>query len=135
MARVMPWRIHHVAYVENLNPRRQSNSSTARIRPMLPSWIRSSSGQALALVLAGHGHHQPQVGHDEPLAGGLGLADLAARLGDALLGAQAAGAETLFGLLAGLDGHGELDLFLLGQQRLAGRRLQVEAEVIGVVGP
>jgi hypothetical protein len=24
-ARVMPWRIHQVAYVENLNPRRQSN--------------------------------------------------------------------------------------------------------------
>jgi hypothetical protein len=37
IARVISWRIHHVAYVENLKPRRQSNSSTARIRPMLPS--------------------------------------------------------------------------------------------------
>ena len=37
------WRIHQVAYVENLKPRRQSNFSTARIRPMIPSWIRSSS--------------------------------------------------------------------------------------------
>jgi len=34
MARVMAWRIHHVAYVENLYPRRHSNLSTAFIRPM-----------------------------------------------------------------------------------------------------
>src|ERR1044072_8470479 len=39
--RVMAWRIHHVAYVENLEPRRYSNLSTAFMRPMLPSWIRS----------------------------------------------------------------------------------------------
>ena len=36
--------IHHVAYVENLQPRSGSNFSTAFIRPMLPSWIRSSKG-------------------------------------------------------------------------------------------
>src|SRR5206468_4192964 len=41
MARVMAWRIHQVAYVENLYPRRYSNLSTAFMRPMLPSWIRS----------------------------------------------------------------------------------------------
>ena len=40
-ARVIAWRIHHVAYVQNLKPRRYSNLSTARIRPALPSWIRS----------------------------------------------------------------------------------------------
>src|SRR5713101_1552034 len=39
--RVMAWRIHHVAYVENLYPRRYSNFSTAFINPMFPSWIRS----------------------------------------------------------------------------------------------
>ena len=33
IARVMAWRIHHVAYVENLNPLRQSNFSAARTRP------------------------------------------------------------------------------------------------------
>ena len=43
-ARWQAWRIHHVAYVENLKPRRQSNFSTARLRPMMPSWIRSFSG-------------------------------------------------------------------------------------------
>src|SRR4029434_10940600 len=37
----MAWRIHHVAYVENLYPRRYSNFSTAFINPMFPSWIRS----------------------------------------------------------------------------------------------
>ena len=36
-ARVIAWRIHHVAYVQNLKPRRYSNLSTARIRPALPS--------------------------------------------------------------------------------------------------
>ena len=41
--RVIAWRIHHVAYVENLKPLVWSNLSTARIRPRLPSWIRSRS--------------------------------------------------------------------------------------------
>ena len=39
--RWIAWRIHHVAYVENLKPRCHSNLSTARIRPALPSWMRS----------------------------------------------------------------------------------------------
>ena len=37
MARLMLWRIHHVAYVENLNPRLYSNFSTAFMRPSPPS--------------------------------------------------------------------------------------------------
>ncbi len=41
MARVIACRIHHVAYVENLKPFSKSNFSTARMRPMFPSWIRS----------------------------------------------------------------------------------------------
>src|SRR5436305_13888685 len=41
MERVIAWRIHQVAYVENLYPRRYSNFSTAFINPMFPSWIRS----------------------------------------------------------------------------------------------
>jgi hypothetical protein len=45
MPRVMAWRIHQVAYVENLKPLRQSNFSTACMRPRFPSWIRSSSGR------------------------------------------------------------------------------------------
>ena len=48
IARWIAWRIHHVAYVENLWPRRQSNFSTARLRPIAPSWIRSRSGRPMA---------------------------------------------------------------------------------------
>ena len=47
IARVIAWRIHHVAYVENLNPFSYSNLSTAFIRPIFPSWIRSRSGSPL----------------------------------------------------------------------------------------
>ena len=43
IARVIAWRIHHVAYVENLKPLVWSNFSTARISPRLPSWMRSRS--------------------------------------------------------------------------------------------
>ena len=91
--------------------------------------------QALALVLAGHGHHEAKVGHDEPLPRGLGLLHILTGLGDALLGPETPGTEAFLPLLAALDGHGEFDLLLLRQQRLAGRRLQVEAKVISVVGP
>ena len=42
-ARPIAWRIHSVAYVENRKPLRQSNFSTARISPSVPSWMRSSS--------------------------------------------------------------------------------------------
>ena len=45
MPRVIAWRIHQVAYVENLKPLRQSNFSTACIKPRLPSWMRSRSGR------------------------------------------------------------------------------------------
>src|SRR3989338_10172731 len=38
----MDWRIHQVAYVENLYPLVQSNFSTALNKPRLPSWIKSS---------------------------------------------------------------------------------------------
>ena len=43
-ARWTDCRIHQVAYVENLNPRRQSNFSTARLSPSVPSWMRSRNG-------------------------------------------------------------------------------------------
>ena len=56
--------------------------------------------KSLALVLAGHGHHQPEVGHDESLARRLGVSDVAAGLRDALLRTQAAGPEAILGLLA-----------------------------------
>ncbi len=45
MPRWIAWRIHQVAYVENLKPLRQSNLSTAWMRPRLPSCTMSSSGR------------------------------------------------------------------------------------------
>ena len=39
--------IHHVAYVENLYPLRYSNLSTAFIKPILPSWIKSRNWSPL----------------------------------------------------------------------------------------
>ena len=59
-----------MAYVENLKPLSGSNFSTAFIRPMLPSWIRSSK-QNIAPVLLGNADHQPEVLLDEPLPGPL----------------------------------------------------------------
>ena len=47
IARVIAWRIHQVAYVENLKPRRYWNRSTAFMSPMLPSWTRSSRERSL----------------------------------------------------------------------------------------
>ena len=72
--RVIAWRIHHVAYVENLKPLVWSNLSTARIRPRLPSWIRSSSCIPRPRVALGDAHHEAQVG-----LGQLALGPLAAR--------------------------------------------------------
>ena len=42
-ARRMPCLIHHVAYVEKRQPALGSNFSTAFIRPMLPSSMRSKN--------------------------------------------------------------------------------------------
>ena len=67
--REIDWRIHQVAYVENLKPLRQSNFVTACIRPRFPSWIRSRR-EAGRLVALGDRHHESQVRLHE---GALGL--------------------------------------------------------------
>src|SRR6266542_10058 len=103
-------------------------------QPDVPLLDEVEQREPLALVLPGHGDHQTQVGHDEPLAGGLGLADVGPGPHDRAIRAQAAGLQAVLGLLALLDGHGEHDLLLLGEERLSGRGLQVQAEVVGVVG-
>mmetsp|Transcript_22747 Transcript_22747/g.71268 ORF Transcript_22747/g.71268 Transcript_22747/m.71268 type:complete len:211 (+) Transcript_22747:562-1194(+) len=43
--RMIDWRIHQVAYVENLKPRSGSNFSTARARPNMPSWMMSEKSR------------------------------------------------------------------------------------------
>src|SRR5437773_8103010 len=55
------WRIHHTAYEMNLIPFVSSNLWAARIRPRLPSLIRSESDTPV-LVFLGHGDDEPEVG-------------------------------------------------------------------------
>ena len=102
--RCTAWRIHHVAYVENLKPRRQSNFSTARISPMIPSWIRSSSEQAVTLVLLRDRDDEAEVRVDHPV---------------------------LRPLVAALDLLRELDLLGGGQQRVAPGLVEEELERVG----
>ena len=52
-----------------MNPRRQSNFSTARMSPSVPSWIRSRNGQALVAVVLGDRHDEAEVRLDHPLLG------------------------------------------------------------------
>ena len=120
--------------MENLKPLRQSNFSTACIRPRLPSWIRSRSGQARGLVLLGDRDDQPQVRLHEGLLGLLALHDGAAKL--ALLGrGQPLGrlGHVGLGVPPGLDGLGQPDLVVLGQQRVLTDVCQVEPDEILVV--
>jgi hypothetical protein len=66
---VMAWRVHHVAYVENLWPRPCSNLSTIRLRPMLPARIRPVKElDAWGRALLGHGNSKAQVGTDATFA-------------------------------------------------------------------
>ena len=102
-------------------------------QPDVPLLDQVEQGKPLSLVLTSDRNDQTKVRHDEALAGGLGLADVGARLRDGLLRAKAAGAESLLGVVPALDGHGKLDLLLLGEERLPSRRLEVEPEVVGVV--
>ena len=52
-----------------MNPRRQSNFSTARMSPSVPSWIRSRKRQPLIAVVLRNRDDEPQVRLDHPLFG------------------------------------------------------------------
>ena len=61
IARVTACRIHQVAYVENLKPLRQSNFSTARIRPEHALLDQVEEGEALPAVVLCDRDDQAQV--------------------------------------------------------------------------
>jgi hypothetical protein len=86
------------------------------------------------LVFARHGYDQTQVRHDEALPSGLGLTHGLASFHDAGLGAQATRSQAFLSLLAVLDEDRELDLLFLREEWLARRRLQVQPEIVGVIG-
>ena len=133
MPRWIAWRIHHVAYVENLKPLRQSNLSTAWMRPRLPSCTMSRSGRPGRLVLLGDRHDEAKVRVHELAVRLFALADRPAELtplrGRHLLGRLQLGArfDALF------DGLGEADLVVLGQQIVESDVLEVEADEVLVV--
>ncbi len=101
IARVTAWRIHQVAYVENLKPRRWSNFSTARIEAERSLLDQVEERQSSAQVALRDRDDEAQVGLDHLL------------LGDHV---------------AALDPLGEVDLLLGRQQADSADRAQVEPQ-------
>ena len=90
--------------------------------------------EARRLVLLGDRHHQPEVRLDELAPGGVALADQLLEL--ALLGpgeGALGGRQGLTSGLAGLDGLGETDLVVLGEEIVTTDVIEVQAnEVLGL---
>ena len=133
MPRVIAWRIHHVAYVENLKPLRQSNFSTACIRPRLPSWIRSSSGRPGRLVLLGDRDDEAQVRlHERPLRV-VAVPGAAPQLPLLRRREALGGVQLLAGVVAPLDLLRQANLVVLGEQRVLPDVGEVEPDEVFLV--
>ena len=133
MPRWIAWRIHHVAYVENLKPLRQSNLSTAWMRPRLPSCTMSRSGRPddwyfLAIETTSR-RFEFTNWRCASSPWRTPAAQLAALGGGELLGGLELGARGD----AGLDGLSEPNFVVLGQQVVATDVLEVEADEVLVV--
>jgi hypothetical protein len=98
MRRVMAWRIHHVAYVENLYPRRCSNFSTAFMQADVPFLDQVEELQAAVRVLLGDRDDQAEVRDDELVLGLVGLLFALAHHALRLLDVLVRDAELLFEL-------------------------------------
>ena len=134
MPRVIAWRIHHVAYVENLKPLRQSNFSTACIRPRLPSWMRSSSGRPDAWYFLAIETTRRRLDCTNWRSASSPWRAQPPQL--ALLGGGdvlAAGVESLDRFLAGLDRFRETDLVVLGEQRVLTDIGEIQADEVFIV--
>ena len=103
--------------MENLNPLRQSNFSTARSRPRLPSWTRSPRGSPVAEKRRAMDTTRRRLDSIILRRAHSPWSATASRSGRA--GSSAAGVgEFELGVQAGLIGLGQLDLVLLGEQRV-----------------
>ncbi len=137
-----------MAYVENLKPRRQSNFSTARFSPSVPSWIRSRNGTPSPAVALRDRDDEPEVRLDHhALRDGISALDalresdllgrgeqlVAADVGEEELEAVR-GARDRLGLEAGLG-----DRLLLGLRirldDLDGVGFELALEELGLVLP
>ena len=65
MPRLIAWRIHHVAYVENLKPLRQSNFVDGVHQPEVAVLDEVEQRQPRCLILLGDRDDETQVGLDE----------------------------------------------------------------------
>ena len=134
MPRWIAWRIHQVAYVENLKPLRQSNFSTAWMRPRLPSCTRSRSGMpdawyasrstrrdAGSTARTGAGRPRPRGRASGGLASPYGVRPLltVSRVSRAAL--------------PGFDVLGEAGFVVLGQQLVPTDVFQIQANEVLVV--
>ena len=132
MALVIAWRIHHVAYVENLNPLRQSNFSTARMRPEVPLLDEVEEVDAGGVgVPAGVGDDQPQVRSEERVLGLLAVPGLALQLDLLRLVLVVGLLQARLRVFARLDLLGELDFLLRGEQVVFTDGREVLADQIG----
>ena len=130
MPRLMAWRIHQVAYVENLKPFRQSNFSTACMSPRLPSCTRSSSGTFDRLILLGDRHHESEVAVDEGFDRSVAGCGRPAELPLASHG-EVRPVRQFDPRCAALLGRlGQPDLVVLAQQCVASDVVEVEADKV-----
>ena len=70
--RWIAWRIHHVAYVENLKPRCHSNLSTAAHQAGVALLDEIQEAEAAVHVLLGVGDDEPEVRRRQVVAGRAG---------------------------------------------------------------
>ena len=134
MPRVIAWRIHQVAYVENLKPLRQSNFSTACIRPRLPSWMRSRSGSPdawyfLAIETTSRRFDCTNVRSAVSPARAVRRSSRLRAGRDLLAAVVQLGA----GFVPRLDGLRQPDLVVLGQERILTDVGEVEADEVFLV--
>jgi hypothetical protein len=130
--RVMAWRIHQVAYVENLKPAVVELLDRAH-QTRVAFLDQVEEGQAATGVAAGHGHDQTEVGSDEDVLGTLPFGDQGLKLG--------AGGVRL-GLLLALkdlareharfDGLRKLDFLGGVEQRCARDFVEIHADQVAV---
>ena len=116
--------------MENLKPLRQSNFSTAWIRPRLPSWTRSSRGSSAAWYFLAMDTTRRRLALTNVSAASSPsrIRRRSSRLRAGVI--PSARGELGPGLAAGLDGLGQAGLVVLGEQGMLADVVQVEADQV-----
>src|SRR5215471_4265474 len=96
----------------------------------IPLLDQVKEAQAAADVPLGDGHHEPQVRLDEPLFSAQAIGTEQGQVGPFGPEEREAAVQLLLGEQAGLDGLGQLDLFLGGEQRHPADFAQVDPDQV-----